>query len=234
MLNYIIIENDQKYRDIYKSIINEIMNKSSLKYECQEFIEYSDKLNRIINDNSSFKIYLIDICLDSNKCGIDIANEIRKVDFKSEIIFITGQDFLFETVFKSVHKVYAFIYKHYKMEETLRKELEEIISYYARNMKFFILDKKGNNKVAIKDILYIYRETSERKVYVVTKSKKYPTYLNLRDILELYGKYFIQIHRACLINPKQIDMYNWADNYFVLKNGEQIFMCSKKYKDNIV
>ncbi len=234
MINYIIIENELKYCEAYKSIISKVMEKEQVKYTCQEFNQYNEKLNKVINDTNTFKIYLIDICLNSKKSGIDIAKEIRNIDFSSEIIFITSEDILFEMVFKSVHKVYTFISKHYKMEEILSHELEEIIYYYNQNTKFFLLDKKGDTKVAINEILYIYRETSERKVYVVTKNKKYPTCYNLKEIIELYGNYFIQIHRACLINPNQINMYNWLENYFILKNGKQVFMCSKKYKDNIV
>ena len=234
MLNYIIIENESKYSEVYKNIIKKLMGIENTPYQIMEFSSYNDNLNKIINDTTSFKIYLIDIGLDSNKSGIDIAKEIRSIDYNSEIIFITSDDLLFEIVFKNVHKVYTFISKHYKMEEILANELNEIISHYNQSTKFFLLDKNGNSKVSINDILYIYRETEERKVYVVTKNNKYPTYLTLKEILAKYPKYFIQIHRACLINPKEINMYNWCENYFILKNGEQIFMCSKKYKDNVV
>ena len=234
MLNYIIIENESKYSEVYKNIIKKLMEIENTPYQIMEFSSYNNNLNKIINDTTSFKIYLIDIGLDSNKSGIDIAKEIRNIDYNSEIIFITSDDLLFEIVFKNVHKVYTFISKHYKMEEILANELNEIISHYNQSTKFFLLDKKGDNKVAINDILYIYRETEERKVYVVTKNDKYPTYLTLKEIIAKYPKYFIQIHRACLINPKEINMYNWCDSYFILKNGQQVFMCSKKYKDNIV
>ena len=233
MINYIIIEDEVNYCKTYEKIIKEIMTNTEVKYNILNFSSYNNKLNQIINDNTN-KIYLIDIGLNGNKTGIDIAKEIRLIDLNSEIIFITSEDLLFENVFKNVHKVYAFISKNYKMEIILNLVLKEIISYYLKNTKFFNLDKKGDSKVAISDILYIYRETSERKVYVVTDKGKYPTYLNLKDILEQYGSYFIQIHRACLINPNKIGMYNWAESYFILKDGKQVFMCSKKYKNNAV
>ena len=234
MINYIIIEDEVKYCKTYENIIKEIMVKTDLDYDIKSFSSYNNKLNQIINDNTIYKIYLIDIGLNGNKTGIDIAKEIRLIDLTSEIIFITSEDLLFENVFKNVHKVYAFISKNYKTEIILNYVLNEIVSIYIKNTRFFLLDKKGDSKVAINDILYIYRETSERKVYVVTKHNKYPTYLNLKDILDKYKHCFIQIHRACLINPCNIGMYNWTESYFVLKNGEQVFMCSKKYKNNTV
>lgn len=233
MINYIIIENDEKYREIYKNIINAVMDNENKDYHCYEFDSYNDSLSKIISDDT-YKIYLLDVNLNGSKSGIDIAKEIRETDISNEIIFITEQDLLFELVYKSIHKVYTFISKHYKMEEILFNELFDIMNHYDQNTKFFLLDKKGDSKLAINDILYIYRETSERKVYVVTKTGSYPTYLTLKEILDLYGKYFIQIHRACLINPNHINMYNWVENYFVLKDGDQVFMCSKKYKDNVV
>ncbi len=233
MINYIIIENEFKYIEIYRSIIKEIMQDYSLIYKTIEFDSYNKGLSKLIHDNT-YKIYLIDIGLNSNKSGIDIAKEIRNVDHNSEILFITRDDLLFEVVFKNVHKVYSFISKNYKMAELLKEELDEIVFNYTRNIKYFVLDKKGDYKVLINDILYIYRETEERKVYVVTEKNKYAASFSLKEILEYYPKDFIQIHRACLINPRKINMYNWCESYFVLENGEQIFMCSKKYKDNVV
>ena len=120
------------------------------------------------------------------------------------------------------------------MNERLKESLTEIIKSYTNDIKFFPLDKKGNKQVALDEILYIYRETIERKVYVITDRDKYPINISLNDSLKYCDTRFKQIHRACIVNTKKVSRYNWNENYFVLNDNQKVFMCSKKYKGSIV
>ncbi len=230
MINYIIIENEEKYRSIYKNTINRLMSKSNNKYKIYEFQKINQNLKNIINNKDIYKIYLIDIHLDCKYTGIDIAKLIRNVDAESEIIFISSQDILFETVFKNIHKVYSFIYKYSNLECILFNDLTSILNNYNNKNQFINLDKKGDIKLQLNEILYIYRETTERKIYVVTKDNKYPICLSIKEIIAQYQNIFIQVHRACLVNPSQVVLYNFQEGYFILKNELKVFMCSKKYK----
>ena len=228
MYHFVIIENEEKYRLIYKKIIKELMSKENLYYYINEFTKFNKKLEDFIKDNNTYNIYLIDIHLESKYTGIDIAKEIRKNDLNSDIIFISSQSIMFEAIFKNIPKVFCFISKYQNMEKNLTKSLKTIIYFN----KYMVLDKKGDLKISFKDILYIYRETTERKTYVVTCDDKYSTSLSLKDILLNYQDYFDQIHRACLINPRNIKIYNFIEGYFIAKK-DKVYMCSKKYKDNV-
>ena len=232
MINYIIIENEKKYQKQYKEIINDLMSNNN-KYQIHIFSKLNNGLNQLINNNQIFKIYLIDIHLDCKYTGIDIAKQIRNQDLDSEIIFISGQDIMFEPVFKTIPKVYSFIYKYSHLEEKLYQDLNTIINnYYSKNI-YINLDKKGNTKILLNEILYIYRETQERKVYIVTKEGKYPICLSIKDIAKKYKDILIQVHRACLVNPNQICLYNYQEGYFILKNNTKVFMCSKRFKHKL-
>lgn len=228
MINYIIIENEEKYCNRIKQIINNLMDKKD--YHINVFYTLNDKLKEIIN-KELYKIYIIDFYLDSHINGIDIAKLIRNIDYESEIIFIGSQDILFETIFKNIPKVYTFLSKYSNLELTLTTELSQIINNYYNKTKYISLDKKGDIKLALNEILYIYRETVERKLYIVTKDNKYPICLSIKDIVDSYKNYFLQVHRACLVNPTYVVLYNYQEGYFLLKNNTKVFMCSKKYKD---
>ena len=234
MIEYILIESEKECRDNYSDIINKIMQKEKIKYQIYEFNKYTSNLKTIIDERSCYKIYLLDVCLNSQTSGIDIAKYIRKSDLNSEIIFITNHDVMFESVFRTVQKVYCFIEKFQNANQKLKKVLDEIITSYVDQNKFFPIDKKGNTQIALNEILYIYRETAERKVYIVTNKGKYPTNLSLNDSLKFCDSYFKQIHRACIVNTKKVIFYNWNENYFLLNNNIRVLMCSKNYKNNIV
>jgi oligoendopeptidase F len=70
----------------------------------------------------------LDIELNSNLSGINIANKIREDDWESEIIFLTNHDNMFEQVYRSIYKVFNFIEKYHNFEERLSKDLAKIVN----------------------------------------------------------------------------------------------------------
>ena len=234
MIDFIIVDSELNYHNIYQNIIKKIMSNTNILYNIYKFTNINKELQNKLHDKNNYKIYLLDICLNSKKSGIDIINKIRNEDLKSEIIVVTSHDVMFETIFRTCRKIYYFIEKYYNMEDRLKNELKTIINNYNITNKFFSLDKNENLKISLDEILYIYRETSERKLYIVTNTKKYPVRLSIKEALIKCDDNFKQIHRACIVNINKVKYYNWQENYFILNNKEKVFMCSKTYKNNIV
>jgi len=233
MIDYIIIDNDINYREVYKDVITKIMFNQNFEYQIHEFNKTNKIIDSILTKEDNFKIYLIDICPNTEYYGINIAKKIRENDQASEIIFIGSNDIIFEPIFNSVRKVYCVIDKINGLKDKLKNEIKTIVDNYISTNKFFPLDKKGYVEITLKDILYIYRETTERKIYVVTSDNKYPVNMSLTESLSKCDNNFKQVHRACIVNTTKISIYNWNENYFILKNGQKVFMCSKKYKDKV-
>ena len=233
MINYIIIDNDFNARNIYKEVIKTIMFNKNIDYTIEEYNKTQNNINKILTYDHHYKIYLIDINSYSEYYGISIAKKIREKDNLSEIIFIGSKDIIFEPIFNSVRKIYCILEKIQGLKEKLKNELNFIVNHYINQNEFFSLDSKGNMQINTNDILYIYRETSERKTYIVTNYQKYPINLSLKDTLPKCNNNFKQIHRACIVNQNKVSLYNWNKNYFILDNGNQINMCSKKYKNNV-
>lgn len=231
MIDYIIIDNDIKNRKKYKEVIECLMFNKNIIYQIKEYNQNKFDINNITSNN--YKIYLIDISEETIYYGINIAKKIREQDPNSEIIFLGSLDIIFEPIFKSVRKIYCVIDKISTIKDRLREELNIIINNYLVINSFFPLDKKGNIQICQDDILYIYRETTERKLYIVTNRDKYPINMNLKEAIELCNEHLKQVHRACIVNTLKVSLYNWNENYFVLKNGTKVFMCSKNYKKNI-
>lgn len=233
MLEYIIIDSNIQYRRIYKEIIDKIMFNNNVIYQIKEYSKIDCNYGKESKENNN-KIYLIDINNKTQKVITNIIKNIRKNDLVSEIILLYPSELSIENIYKSVRKIYCSIEKIQGMCEVLKKELSKIVNNYILNNKFFLLDKKGNLKISLNSILYIYRETTERKLYVVTEYDKYPLNLTITEALEKCGRSFKQIHRACIVNTSKVIIYNWNEHYFVLDNNSKVFMCSKRYKENFV
>lgn len=230
MIKFVIVDDEKEYRDRYINIINKIMFKNDEKYEIVQFDGYSEKLKNFICTDTFFKIYILDIQLKGHESGLDIAKEIRETDWDSEIIFITSHDRMFDDVFQTLYKVFYFIKKFHKLDETLTEKLTLIINKGFDKKKFFYFTKSSDLQIYLKDIYYIYRETAERKIIIVTKNNNFSTSLSITEALSKLDDRFKQVHRACIVNTDYVQEYNWSEGSFTLSSGEKVNLCSKNYR----
>ena len=230
MIKYIIIDDEISEINRVEKLINTVTFKTESEYEIKKFSKYNAELGKEIKDTSVPKVYLIDIELDKHKSGLDIAREIRENDWDSEIIIITNHDRMFETVYKTIYKVFNFIEKFDNMEARLAKDLKTIIRKTDDKKKFCFTNNKISMQIYLKDIMYIYRDTVERKLVIVTTNNKYFVSMTLQTLLTKLDSRFIQVHRACIVNDERVRVYNWNEGYFELDNTEKVFMLSKSFR----
>ncbi len=226
MVKFVIVDDDENEirhtEDIIKSML--------LDAEIKSFTKVNADLKDEIKDVDTRKIYILDIELGNKISGINVAKLIRDVDFESEIIFITNHDKMFESVHRSVYEVFDFIEKFHDFDKRLKKDIREILKRNFDNKMFIYKANNVELSVYYRSILYIYRDTEERKLVIVTESNKYIVGLNIKDILNLLDDRFMQCHRSCIVNKDRVQEKNYKDGYFTLDNGEKVYMLSKKFK----
>lgn len=230
MIKFIVVDDEKYELDRVEKIITNVIFKTETEYDIFKFTKYNTELEKIIKDNSVTKVYIIDIELDKNKSGLDIARQIRENDWDSEIIIITNHDRMFETVYKTIYKVFNFIEKFDNMESRLNADLKTIIRKTDDKKKFIYKNNKISLQIYLKDIMYIYRDTIERKLVIVTTNNKYSVNMTIINILELLDKRFKQVHRACIVNDERVRLYNWNEGFFELDNTEKVYMLSKTFR----
>ena len=89
MIRFVIVEDEDDYLKKIRKIIDKEKYKIDQEVKTYEFKGYNKNLEKIINNNDSRTIYILDIELKDSKSGIEIASMIRDIDWDSEIIFIT-------------------------------------------------------------------------------------------------------------------------------------------------
>ncbi len=233
MIKFIIVEDDEKWIDEYEKIINKVFFKSSKEYNIFTFTKYTKELKNIIEDNSEQKIYLMDLDLETSKVnGMDILREIREEDWDSEIIVLTNHDRMFETVHKEIYKTFDFIEKFDNLDKRLKKDLEKIEKQKYDKEKFVYESRKISLQLYLKDIIYIYRDTIDRKLVIKTTKNEFTVNLSIFEILDKLDSRFVQCHRSCIINEDRIVMKNYVDGTFTTDTGEVVPMLSKKYQED--
>ena len=233
MIKFIIVDDDIKFQNNLKELIRRTTFNNEERTEISCFNTYNSDLQHLINDNSQRKVYLLDIDLQCEITGINIALKIREKDWDSEIIFLTYHNGFFEKVYRSICKVFDFIEKYDNMEKRLVKDIKKIINQKYDVKMFKYKNRQIDLQVYLKDILYIYRDTVERKLVMVTTNNKFLINKNISDMLKELDGRFIQTHRSCIANKEHITLFKWKDGCFTLDNKKDIFLLSKKYKEQI-
>lgn len=230
MIKFIIVDDEIKWIDEYEKIINDVAFNSNKQYEIKKYEKYDEDLHKLILDNSEQKIYLMDLDLDNKHTGMDILREIREEDWDSEIIVLTNHDRMFETVHKEIYKTFDFIEKFDNFEVRLRKDLKKIISKKYDTDKFIYNNNKISLQIYLKDIIYVYRDTVDRKLVIKTTNNQFIVNMPINEMMEKLDDRFIQCHRSCIINDERIVEKNYAQGYFVTDTGEKVDMLSRKYQ----
>lgn len=233
MIKFVLVEDNKDFLSIFINIIEKTIFQTNIDYNIESFSNYNNSLQKVIDDCSVQKVYILDIELGKSVSGLEIAKKIRKIDWDSEIIFVTNHDKMFETIYRNIFKVFAFIEKFISLEQRLEENITAIINQKSDCGKFCFSNNKINIQIYYKDILYIYRDTSERKLIIKTTNNKFLINMTIYKILNKLDNRFKQIHRACIVNTNRVNIYNWSKGYFVLDTKEKVDMCSKNYKDNI-
>jgi len=116
------------------------------------------------------------------------------------------------------------------MEARLEEDLTVISKRNFDKEKFVYENNKISLQIYLKDILYIYRDTVERKLVIITSNNKYLVNLTIKEMLDKLDYRFKQVHRACIVNSERVRMFAWQNGYFELETGENIYMLSKSFR----
>lgn len=230
MMKFIIVDDDKEEIKHIGKLLNEVIPEGK---KVLAFTRVCEQLKTEIKNVDERKVYILDIELGNKVSGISVAKLIRDVDYESEIIFITNHDKMFESAHRSVYEVFDFIEKFHEFDARFKKDIREILKRNFDNKMFIYKSGAVELNLYYKSILYIYRETEERKLVVVTDTNEYMVALCIKEILPMLDTRFKQCHRSCIVNTNHIVEKNYKEGYFTLDNGKTVYMLSKKFKGEL-
>ena len=235
MINFILYEDERKFRDLYYSVIFNYFRESKIAYEVTEISKYNEDTAKILDNVGDNRVYILDIEVPG-KSGLDLAREIRnKGDWKSQIIIVTTHDNLKDYDMLSEMLTLAFISKFYDVEKKLREKIAKAYEIVSSD-KMIEYQRKGKlYKVPINNILYIEKEYKDDGVVIVTESGRYKTNLiisNVEERLE-YDPRFFKVNRACIINLNKVRMYDRDQDILEFTDTEYVDVISKEKKGEL-
>lgn len=220
--------------DNYK-IINKVVNQ--LRYLIEEgasFTRYekvNEELLRKFKETDSPKIYFLYV--DKNQKFIKIANYIRKCDWNSRIILLVKEKYLLDDSYDKLYKIFNTIHINRYFAKMIRRDLCLILREEQLMKRFHYKNRNEDINILYRNILYVYRDTVDRKAVIVTQNNSYAINVSMNKLKEELSRGFVQCHRACLVNKNRIEKLDWQNKNIVLDNGVTVNYLSSKYKDDL-
>lgn len=232
MIEFVVCDDDKLVTEKVGKTVADIMMKNKLIYKTRIFYDYNDEFIKFVKSKECIRIYLLDIETPS-RSGIDIARLIREKDMESIIIFITGHDELGPTILKKELWFLSFINKFEDSDERLRKSLLKALQILNIRTKLHFEERGVIYNISLDDILYITRDSIDRKSIIKTEKNEYRTYKTLTELLTMLDERFIQTHRACIVNKQRVTKINRQKRRIIFDVGSEIDLLSAKYKKEL-
>ena len=233
MVNVIICDDNNKDRVNIENITKNFMEKRKLEYSIHSFEDYNKKFYSVCESKIPFKIYLLDIETPS-RSGIDVAREIRRKDVDSVIIFLTAHEELGNLILRKDLMFLSFINKFDNYENRLNKSLQKALGLLKTKNTIRFNDRNVLYTINVDDILYITKDSFERKTIIKTDYTEFKVNKTLTEIINLLDDRFIQTHRACYINSDRKVKIDKVNRTILFDNGEIIDLLSDKYRKVLV
>jgi len=177
---------------------------------------------------TAFDILLLDIELDHQNNGIQLAGEINRLSPATKIIFMTGYHKYYMDVYEATHVYYV---EKDRLQELLPKALDKCLEQKEHDDQD-VISLKYKGKVSFvhrQDILYVEKQLRLAR-YHLAGGRDLFAYKNFRDIEEELGRdQFVQCHRSYLVNLRAVVRIEGGEA--VLKEGSGVPIGSIYRKD---
>lgn len=232
MIEFILCDDNSVVVKQVTNIINKVMMKNNNAYTINSFNDYDSKFWDFIKAKSQLRVYLLDIEMPSHS-GIDVARMIRKNDVNSVIIFLTSHNELGPILLENEIMFLAFICKYANYTEKVESSIKKAIEVVGKNNVIRFEDQTTTYTIPLKDILYIYRESIERRLIIKTSYSEFKTNYTFKEMSKYLDEHFVQSHRSCIINMQRVRSYDSKTNKLLFDDGSIIDLVSSKFRKDI-
>lgn len=233
MISFIICEDNKHINDVIIKVIDRTMMKNKVPYKKSIYYDYNKTFMKIIDEKLPNKVYILDIETPSAS-GIDVVRKIREKDLNSIIIFLTSHDELGYTILKQEFMFLSFICKFDDYENKLEQSIRKALKVVGQKLILSISDHGVVYNIPLDDIIYITRDSVERKCIIKTDYNEFKVNKPLAEILELLDSRFKQSHRACIVNMDRVHTINKKNKTIGFDNGIMVDLMNDDFKKEVV
>lgn len=227
MIHIYLCEDDKKQLNRWEDIIEKylLMNPTESRLYCSA--SKPEELLSMRRRSSTTGLYFLDIDLQSDKNGIELAQEIRKYDPRGYVVFVTTHSEMAILTFR--YKVEAMDFITKDDTDTLPEQICACIQNAERNYKVQL--DSSSRLLSIKvdkdslvldqnDIVAITTSDDSHKINVHTKTGVRQISGSLKEFHATLNSGFCQCNRSTIINLKHVLKYSRENALLIMDNKE--------------
>ncbi len=231
-MEFVICDDERVFRSNIRRVIDKVLMNQEYDYDVIEFSKFDPSFKKKIQE-STHKIYILDIEIKDSISGIDIARKIRENDWESIIIFVTSHNELGYQALKARIMLLDFISKYDDFENNLESILRKSLSL-INSKKTIKFDSEGTSYIIhLSDILYIEKDTVDRKCIIKTTYNEIVVNKTLNYMIQNLDDRFYLSHRSCLINTDKIRKIDWKNSVIYFESGISTSLLSRDRKKGL-
>ena len=227
MLNVFVCEDNTEQRNMITKTVKNIIMIEELSMQFILATGNPHELIECISKEPKTGLYFLDVDLGCDMSGIVLAENIRKMDSRGFIVFITTHDESLSLTFQ---------YRVEAMDFILKDDFEQI-GCKLRSCLFLANERFDKASVDIRKSLPIksFNQTellpfeditcietvSPHKIAIRTKKRRMEIFKNLKDVEKELNKRFVKCHRGIIVNVDQIEHIDKNNLMVKLKDGSE-------------
>lgn len=226
MVNFIICDDELQMLNRISQLFEKAFIKNDLNAEIVlKTTNYKKVLSYMASNNVNVVVLDIEF-KNADKNGLNIAEDIRKINKNCYILFITSH---FEYLMQAFnYKTFAYLFKNSLTLDTVSDTLIRLFDDISSDpRKFLKVDSKGTF-IDLNDIQFI--EKNGMKLIYHTAKKVIETYNSFSKIEEILPQNFIRCHKSFIVNINNISYLSFHDNTITFKNNSSCYI-GPKYKN---
>lgn len=227
MIRVAICEDEKNIRDYLAFLVKSQSDRFEISVELMEYSSAED----YISDKKEYDVLFLDIELEGNIDGMELAKRIRGYSYGEEspvIIFVTGYEkYVYEAFDVSAFHFLVKPISEDKFSEVYERAIKKLLKEKNKKQSIMIPHNNGKKIIPISEIYYA--ESQDHKVIVHTYNGDLEYYGKMQDLENELSEVFFRIHRSCLINLLYVEEY--SKNEVVITNGDILLISKYKYPD---
>lgn len=220
-----ILEDDLFHREL---LLKSIRNYALFQEPSIEVSICTGALKDLIQHNEFSKIdcYLLDIELNDQIDGMELAQRIRRMDPFAHIIFITNHADRLPLTFTYKLAALDFIIKK-SPEQMALDVIKALQAAFEKHKQIGTVDtskwlqikvEEKIKNIRLQDIYYIESSVHPHKLELYEKNGRHVFYGKLKE-LDTLSEYFFRCHKSCTINLNHVVEINLKKRCVIMSNG---------------
>lgn len=205
MLNIVLCEDDERFRKLLSRNIRHLLEEKNIPGQIVASCSSSKELENQM-DSLYANVFILDICMETPKSGLELAKKIHDKFENAFIIFISAYS---ENVFQ-VFKVYAFDFLPKPVNaQSINDLFDRLYDEYQKSIEkedyIEISYDRINYRIPVNSIVFVERDSGfGTRCTFHTKTEQYPYCQSLKEIQNMLIEKgdFVRCHNSYIANMK--------------------------------